>query len=221
MMPAGMSRQEYERIRELLMELRPERTLEIGMANGGSSVAICRVLKELGQGKHVAIDPFQNSPEGWGGRGVENICKFGLSDIFELIEDLDYLALPRLAEAHRIFDFILIDGWHSFDYTLLDFFYADLLLREGGVLAIHDTSQPAVFKVCRFIDTHKPYKLISPPAHILIESLPGRVKRRIGQVLSGPAAMREAHERRTKWHMLVAYRKVDTRQVPDDFYAAF
>jgi hypothetical protein len=89
------------------------------------------------------------------------------------------------------------------------------------VLAIHDTSQPAVFKVCRFIDTHKPYQLISPPAHILIKDLPGRIERRLSQVLGGPAAMQEAHQRRTRWHMLVAYRKVESRQVPDDFYAEF
>jgi predicted O-methyltransferase YrrM len=221
MMPAGMSQQEYERIRELLIDLRPERTLEIGMANGGSSVAICRVLKEIGKGKHIAIDPFQNSPKGWAGRGVENIRRFGLTDVFELIENLDYLALPRLVEERHTFDFILIDGWHSFDYTLLDFFYSDLLLRDGGVLAIHDTSQPAVFKVCGFIDTHKAYELISPPAHILIENLTGRIERRLSQVLAGPAAMREAHQRRTRWHMLVAYRKTESRQVPDDFYAAF
>ena len=36
------------------------------------------------------------------------------------------------------FDFIFIDGWHTFDYTLVDMFYADRLLRIGGYLLIDD-----------------------------------------------------------------------------------
>jgi hypothetical protein len=33
--------------------------------------------------------------------------------------------------------------------------------------------------------------------------------------------MREAHQRRIRWHMLVAYRKTESRQVPDDFTPRF
>jgi hypothetical protein len=39
-------------------------------------------------------------------------------------------------EQGETFDFILIDGFHSFDLTLLDLFYADKLWAVGGVATI-------------------------------------------------------------------------------------
>lgn len=74
----------------------------------------------------------------------------GLSSYLELLEEFDYIALPRLVAEQRSLDFILIDGWHSFDYTLIDMFYADILLRPGGVLTVHDTGWPSVYKACKF-----------------------------------------------------------------------
>jgi hypothetical protein len=29
---------------------------------------------------------------------------------------------------------VFVDGWHTFDYTLLDLFFADLLTEVGGGL---------------------------------------------------------------------------------------
>src|SRR5205823_14807447 len=110
---------EYARLRELLRAVAPERTLEIGMATGGSSLVICELLRAQGRGQHTAVDPFQNAPDAWGGKGVGRVQEAGLLPFFELIEDFDYLALPRLVAEGRTFDFILIDGWHSFDYTLV------------------------------------------------------------------------------------------------------
>lgn len=222
MAPAGMRREEYDRIKELLATYRPRACLEVGMAHGGSSVVICQALRDFGgQGRHTAVDPFQSSPQGWRGEGVESVRRAGLEDLFELVEDFDYLALPRLVEQKRRFDFILIDGWHSFDYTLLDLFYADLLLAPGGLLLVHDTGWPAVYKACRFLETHKPYDRLSPPLAVTIPGLLGRLARRAGQVLGGPAAYRQARSRRCEWFSLGAYRKRADQQVPDDFYAAF
>ncbi len=222
MNPAGMRRQEYDRIRELLARFQPKACLEVGMAHGGSSVVICQALREQGgEGRHTAVDPFQSSPQGWRGAGVESVRKAGLADLFELIEDFDYLALPRLVEQKRRFDFILIDGWHSFDYTLLDLFYADLLLAPGGLLLVHDTGWPAVYKECRFVETHKPYDRLCPPLAVEIPGLLGRLARRAGQVLRGPEAYRQARSRRREWFSLAAYRKREDQQVGDSFFAAF
>ena len=104
---------------------------------------------------------------------------------------------------------------------MLDLFYADLLLRDGGVVAIHDTGMPAVFKACMFLETHKPYGRLGPPAGVTIPSFLGRVRRRLRQIASGSEARADARRRRTQWFSLAAYRKLEYRQPLDDFYAPF
>lgn len=216
-----MRDEEYDVLDGLVRSVRPQRTLEIGLANGTSAVVICRALRESGGGKHVAIDPYQSDPAHWDSRGLERVHQAGLADFFELIEDFDYLVLPRLLAEGRSFDFILIDGWHSFDYTLLDLFYADHLLEVGGVIVLHDTGCPAVWKACRFLETHKPYDLVSPPIGVIIPSLTGRALRRARQFLGGRKAMSDARQRRTEWFSLAAYRKLESRQVPSEFFVPF
>ena len=58
-----------------------------------------------------------------------------------------------------VFDFVFIDGWHTFDYTLIDFFYADKLIREGGIIIIDDALHRGVAKFVKYMDTnYKFYK---------------------------------------------------------------
>ncbi len=131
----GMRSEEYAALERLLRDVRPKTTLEIGMATGGSSIEICKTLRDVGGETHVAIDPYQSDPDGWNNQGINNVKAAGFDGLLEPIADFDYLALPKLVEQGRRFDFVLIDGWHSFDYTLVDLFYADLLLNVDGVVA--------------------------------------------------------------------------------------
>ncbi len=218
---ASMREEEYALLDRVVRSVRPRETLELGMANGRSTEIICGAVRDLGGVRHTSIDPFQNDPKQWSSAGVDRIRKSGLSAYHELIEENDYTALPSLVAAGRTFEFILIDGWHSFDHTLLDLFYADLLLVDGGVVVIHDTGWPAVYKACRFLETHKPYELISPAPSVILRSTVGRIARRFRQTLSGRFAMADARRRRNAWYSLSAYRKLESRQVPDCFYAPF
>ena len=86
----------------------------------------------------------------------------GLQSMLQVIEEPSYLALPRLVQAKERFELILIDGMHTFDYTLLDFFYADLLLAPNGVLVFDDKQMPAVGKVIDFILKNRSYRLVEP-----------------------------------------------------------
>jgi len=51
---------------------------------------------------------------------------------------------------------IFIDGWHTFDYTLLDLFYSFLLLKKNGYIVIDDALHPGVNKVVKYVqDNYK------------------------------------------------------------------
>ena len=127
------------------------------MAFGVSSLAILAALREIGQdGKLISIDPGQST--GWQGCGRTAVARAGLSSRHELIEDYDYNALPRLLTSGLRIDFAYIDGWHTFDYSLLDWWYVDRMLPAGGVVGFNDCGWPAVEKAIRFVMTHRKYE---------------------------------------------------------------
>ncbi len=220
-LPQSMQAAEYQCIREMVASLRPKRTLEVGMANGESSQIMCENAKALGNVRHVSIDPFQNDPKDLAGFGLKRIREAGLSEQLEFYEDFDYLVLPKLVSEKRTFDFILIDGYHSFDYTLIDLFYADLLLDIGGVVMLHDTAWPSVNKACRFLETHKPYERVSPPLYIETEGLIPKLSHRLKVAAGGVERLKQEEERRTKWLSLSAYKKLENKIVPNTFFKDF
>ena len=62
------------------------------------------------------------------------------------------------------FDFIFIDGWHTFDYTLVDFFYANLLLKINGFIIIDDVLHAGVKSCINYLTSnYKFYKKIESP----------------------------------------------------------
>lgn len=217
--PQGMRRSELDVLRELVHEHKAKDVLEIGMAFGSSSLALLEAICSQDVGALVSIDPFQNLPLvpiedhndfGYGGEGVANVEKAGFADKHTLVNEPSYLALPELVRQGKVFDFIFIDGYHSFDFTLLDFFYSDLLLRDGGILAMHDTQAPAVYKVCQFILHNKAYRLVGPSPEVEQRSIAKRILRRLRYLLNGQQASFTA--RRTKWCSVTAFRKLRSEQ---------
>src|SRR5690242_8684771 len=129
--PLGMRRAEIEQLRILIHQFGCRRILEVGMANASSTVMFLHTLQEIGGGEVVSIDPFQYRDEpgvdevySIRGVGMENVRKSGLANMHRLINDYDYVALPQLVSGKQKFDLVFIDGYHSFDYTFVDFFYA-------------------------------------------------------------------------------------------------
>ena len=91
----------------------------------------------------------------------------GLDSYLNVIEKTSYRALPTLLEkvlAGSIpkFHLIYIDGWHTFDYTLVDFFYADLLLETNGVIVLDDIKHRPVRKSLDFIKVNYPHYKVVP-----------------------------------------------------------
>ena len=213
--PAGMRESEIGIICELVAKNRFSEILEIGMANGSSSTAILSTIQPAG-GNLVSIDPYQLVPAnqgGYAGGGVKNVENAGLAHLHTLLPEPDYIALPKLVEQGKKFDFIFIDGYHAFDYTFIDFFYADLLLRKGGILAFHDTAFPAVHKVCRFIAANKSYDVVGPPAEVMYNDFSQKLFRRLRYLITGQSHV--FRERRLKWCSVAAFQKVAHIQSPE------
>jgi predicted O-methyltransferase YrrM len=132
------------------------KTLEVGCAYGLSSLYICEAIRGRAGAQHTMIDPNQNSV--YDGVGVRNLQEVGV-DYAELIESESEFALPRILESGKgTYDFIFIDGWHTFDHTLLDCFYATRLLRLGGILALDDVDWDSVGRVVDFLLTYPCYE---------------------------------------------------------------
>lgn len=132
------------------------KTLEVGCALGLSSLHICSATRNRKGASHIMIDPFQST--NWHGIGVKHLEDFGI-DFFEVIEAKSEFALPRLLEkGEGWLDFVFVDGWHTFDHTLLDCFYATRLLRVGGYLVIDDVNLPSVKDVVAFFKAYPCYQ---------------------------------------------------------------
>jgi predicted O-methyltransferase YrrM len=132
-------------------------TLEVGCAYGLSSLFICAGIQDRAGASHTIIDPHQSTY--WDGVGIANLEKSGIG-FFKLIEAQSEVALPQLLEhMEGKIDFVLVDGWHTFDHTLLDCFYATRLLRVGGYLAIDDVAFPSVRRAVDFLSNYPCYEL--------------------------------------------------------------
>jgi len=139
----------------------PEKALEIGMAYGLSTLFICQALQDIGKGNHTAIDPAETTV--WKSIGLLNIKRAGLENLLRFYGNPSYEVLPELLKKGERFDFVFIDGSHLFDYTLLDFFYADRLLSTGGYIMFDDLWMPSVRRVLAFILRNRGYRIALGP----------------------------------------------------------
>ena len=143
--------------------LQPALSVEIGMACGVSTLAMLTGLQQVGDGHLISIDPYQSTE--FRGAGRCAVKRAGLSERHQVIEKPSYLALPELVGAGHLLDFAYIDGWHTFDYVLLDFFYIDRMLRPGGMVAFNDCSFPAIHKVLLYMAAHRRYEEVDVGLH--------------------------------------------------------
>ena len=163
--PTGISRDMGEAIAALIQSRQCVRTMEVGCAYGISSLFICQALAERREAgpHHVIIDPFQSGR--FKKAGILNLERAGF-DFFELMEEPSERALPRLWEQGKRFDFALIDGRHTMDQVMLDFFYVDKLLDVGGIIVFDDIRWASIGKAMRYISRYPSYRVLpsaSPP----------------------------------------------------------
>jgi len=151
---------EHDEIRKVLKATKAKNTLEVGFAYGASALVFAEHHQRMkNQGiSHTIIDPNQfGKGEGhWEGIGAENLkrCGFTRNRNWRLIEDTSTNALPALLKKYGKgwLDVALIDGWHLFDYTLMDIFYCLEMVRVGGYVVVDDKNQNSVKAVAKYIN---------------------------------------------------------------------
>lgn len=163
----SISKNEGDFVKKLIQENKYAKTIEIGCALGISSMYILQASSKFIDAHHTIIDP--NQTKEWSNYGIKNIEALG-ADNFTLIEQPSEIALPKLLEQKEQFDFGFIDGWHSFDHTIVDFFYINRMLKIGGMVVIDDANWNSIAKVIDYISKYPCYELILPTSDFRAQS---------------------------------------------------
>ncbi len=174
---AGVKVPEGYHLYSLIKDNKFKNILEVGFAYGISALFMTQALKENGSGKLISIDPNQSTQ--WKNIAVKHLKQsLGESDFSkysELLEEPSYSALSKILNRKSgansknfgsgagSMDLIFIDGMHLFDYTLVDLFYADLLLKVGGVVVLDDIRHKGVKQSYEYIlKNYSRWKLVKP-----------------------------------------------------------
>src|SRR5260370_20508742 len=131
----NMAEEDCALITEAIKTVKPRVSLEVGFACGISTLFVCDALVANGnECKHIVIDPYQQTI--FRNIGRQNIQRAGYEHIIELHETPSELALPRLLAKGTQIQTAIIDGWHTFDHTLVDFFDINKMLAVGGIVIL-------------------------------------------------------------------------------------
>jgi predicted O-methyltransferase YrrM len=153
-------RDECELLYEVIAASGALRVVETGMAYGVSSLCIADAIHRNANGKAcrlVSIDSHQTIS--FQRAAVHLLGRAGYAAESTLIEEPSQFALPRLVTHGERFDAGFIDGWHTFDHTLIDFFFIDQMLEPGGFVVFDDVGYPAINAAVRFILANRDYEL--------------------------------------------------------------
>jgi predicted O-methyltransferase YrrM len=138
----GQVRSEILQLGNLLKELAPRRTLEIGTNYGGTLFLLCTVSAP--EAKIISVDlPFGPFGGGYPARKIPIFRQFPKSgQELHLIRADSHRKetkerLLRLLRGERL-DFVFIDADHTYEGVSRDFEMYAPLVRSGGMIAFHD-----------------------------------------------------------------------------------
>lgn len=105
--------------------------IEIGSADGGSSILLGTKAKELAG--HLYCIEMKTKQ-----RMVDNMTAYGLKGFYTLIAKASpWIPLDLLPDQA---DLLFIDGCHDIRWAIVDYHYFEPLVRPGGIIVFHDTS---------------------------------------------------------------------------------
>jgi len=184
---SNVSREEGSFIFEIIRDYSVMSVLEVGCAYGAASLQIGYGLSKMtASSRHVILDP--NQYVNYNGIGLLNLERAGFS--YDFRETPSELGLPELFEAGETFDMVFVDGYHTFDHTMLDLFYSERVVREGGLIVIDDTRLPPVNRAVRYFLCYPHIRLLrGVPADPKRDSLARRTLRRGKDWLYWPVSL--------------------------------
>jgi len=212
-------------IQHAIEATRPRIGLEVGLAYGMSTLYILQAMGLHGLGRLIGLDPAQHDAT-WRGGGLYNVKRAGFEDRYCFYEEPSQVVLPRLAAAGTRIQFAFIDGWHTFDHTLVDFFFIDGMLDVGGIIVIDDVGYPSIRRLCHFILSNREY-IGFDFARYPSQTLRKRLKR-VAQTVLHPLVRDDftpnVTVRAQQWtlenvHLIALRKKADDRRSFDNFAA--
>jgi hypothetical protein len=134
---------------KVLAELNPLRIVEIGSYMGRSTVFFGCSLQVLGGGGRVtAIDPHSGDRQQRESFGMAEIPSFDmfsthirLAGVSHLIDPIVLTSSEAAMDWTEPFQFLFIDGWHSYDVVLADGRNWLPMLSEDGIVVFDDALQ--------------------------------------------------------------------------------
>ncbi|MBW6438538.1 class I SAM-dependent methyltransferase [Actinoplanes hulinensis] len=147
-------------LRDLLIAERVETVVEVGLAYGGSALAIGEALLAVGgtRPRHVVIDPYQS--EGFHDTGWKLLVEAGLDRIAELIREPSSIALPRLLAGGTVADAAFVDGSHRFHEVFVDLYFLRRIVKPGGLIVLDDDWAPSVRTAVRYYERNLGWTVI-------------------------------------------------------------
>jgi predicted O-methyltransferase YrrM len=181
-LPVAIDRAEGQLLQRIVMDVQPRVSVEIGCAYGVSTLYICEALTRLSHpARHIVIDPFQRTQ--WRDIGRKHLAEAGFESMVIFKEEPAELVLPALVRDGVQIDFAFVDGWHTFDQVMVEFYFLNRLLRVGSVAAFDDSDRRSVNRVLRHALTYPNYQIYatntSQPTSI---SMAGRVRRALARL---------------------------------------
>jgi Methyltransferase domain len=138
--PTEMSLEERLFLYALVRSTKPSRVLEIGTAQGGSTMVIAAALEENGVGRIISIDPLP-SIDPYDPRYRGRLVQLQAASP-EAIEEAAGIAGPP-------FDLALIDGIHIYKQTAKDLAAALSHLGDRAYILLHDSFHFGVSEAIR------------------------------------------------------------------------
>ena len=152
---SNVSSEEAALLRAAVSELQPRASVEIGFAQGVSTLAILDALRANGRGHHHVVDPFQSRYYNCGRAMVE---RAGLASHYTFYERFPEEIIPGLPSLQ----FAFIDSSHLFDLTICEFVLVDRKLAVGGVVGFHDMWMESQQAFVRYVLANRAYEVWRP-----------------------------------------------------------
>ncbi len=155
----SVSRGEALALYDLVKQSAGPDAMEIGLAIGGSAVAIAEALDHKGgDGLLVTLDPFQ--PTVFQNVGLKELERLDLSHRVKFLPAHAEYFLCESSKAGRRFDFIFIDACHPIGNKMTSTFFADRCLSPGGILAFHDAFMLSTMACVEYLVRERGYEPI-------------------------------------------------------------